>query len=99
MQVKLDQPLDFIRKKDLIEFVIVHRNGANLIVAGDYSQNVKKSEIDQIMAHNILKVQVAEAAVKKTSKQLMAEAKELKLKEDADAKLSENEPEKPEEKL
>lgn len=84
MQVKLDQPLDFIREKNLVDFIIVHRNGANLIVAGQFSQNVKTKEIEQIMAHNILKPSQTPAVpvVKKTSKQLFKEAEKAKKEED-----------------
>lgn len=87
MQVKLDKPLSFIREKDLLDFVIVHRNGANLIVAGQYSQNVKKNELDEIMRHNTLKANQApqETPVKKTSKELFAEAKAAKKQEDDEA--------------
>lgn len=103
MQVKLDQPLSFIKQADLTEFVIYHRNGSNVIVAGSFSQMVKKSELDQIMAHNILKAQAPVVQEKpKTSKQLMAEAKALKEKEDADAKAQADanaQDNKPDEKL
>lgn len=82
-QVKLDSPLNFIRQKDLIEFYIIHENGANLIQAGSYKQNVKKSELDQIMQHNIYK---SIPQKPKTSKDLFAEAKLLKEKEESDVK-------------
>lgn len=83
MQVKLDHPLNFIREKDLVDFVIVHRNGANLIISGSFSQNVKQKELDEIMAHNTLNKTSEVPAVKKTSKQLFKEAEKLKKEEDA----------------
>lgn len=99
MQVKLDSPLSFIRHKDLVSFVVEHRNGSNVIVAGGFSQMVKASELEQIIAHNTLKGQAAAPVVKKTSKELMAEAKALKAQEDAQAKEASDSEPSSEEKL
>lgn len=98
MQVKLDQPLDFIRQPDLIEFNIIHRNGANLIEAGSFSQNVKKNELAQIMEHNIYKSE-PKSTKKETSKELFARAKTLKDKEEAEAKEKADADEKEKQRL
>lgn len=84
MQIKLSKELSFIRRPGLKEFYIEHRNGADLIVSGTYSQNIKASEKKQILDLNILSAQESAKPVEKqkTSKQLFAEAKALKEKEE-----------------
>lgn len=87
MQIKLAEPLSFIRQADLKNFYIEHRNGANLIVSGKYSQNIKASELELILSKNLLSGQAAAQvpAKPKTSKQLEKELKAAKAREDAEA--------------
>ena len=50
MQITLKQPLDFIKQEGLLSFYLEWRNGVWVVVAGTFSQSLKRSEYEKIMA-------------------------------------------------
>ena len=82
MKVKIKEPLNFIHCKDLLEFDIEPLNGVYVLRAGNFKQNLKKSQYEKIM-------EVAVVEKKETAKDKKAREKEekaIKDKEIADAK-------------
>ncbi len=73
MKVLLREPLSFIRKEGLKDFYLENRTGAMMIVDGTFSQNIKQSELQQILSLNTIQEPVPEKP--KTAKQLKEEAK------------------------
>lgn len=53
LQINLKKPLACIKKDGLVSFYLEERNGSWVIVSGTFTQTIKKSEFDQIMANQI----------------------------------------------
>ena len=50
MQITLQKPLDFIKQEGLLSFYLEYRNGVWVVVAGTFSQSLKRSEYEKVMA-------------------------------------------------
>lgn len=79
MKITLTQDLDFIHKKGVRECYIENVNGAILLKAGNFTQNLKKSELEKIMMHTVDRPVPAPTPVKET-----------KAKEDDEIKVGSN---------
>jgi hypothetical protein len=51
--MKIKSPLEFIHKKDLVEFDIVPLNGFYVLTAPGFKQNLKKADYEKVLAHQV----------------------------------------------
>jgi hypothetical protein len=63
--MKIKSPLEFIHKPDLVEFEITPLNGFYVLRSPGFKQNLKRSDYEKVLAHQVVDLPFPETKGKK----------------------------------